>query len=177
MAVTCKICWTGCQGCGRKCKCGWWANMIGIANSMFDLWMAVPMIQNNISDIYSLKRWYTPVEIYDHYVNGVELPEKKGRVSTSHFVSQSYTNTVANFKPTPNPQPKCCYTREGERGTVTVWSRCIYCNNVKMYAPNVCPSYWLETKEEHSNSEVVNNTANENNEADFNINTDNNEHS
>lgn len=171
MWVVCKICWTGCQWCGRKCKCGWWANMIGSANSMYDLGMPVDMIKTNIVDIYNLKRWHTPVEIYDYYVNGIDLPEKKNRVSSGEVVSQSYVNTVANFKPTPNPSPKCCYVKEGEKKTVTVWSRCIYCNNVKMYAPEVCPSYWLEKEiESHLNEQPTESTVEENNEADLNSN-------
>ena len=171
MWVVCKICWTGCQWCGRKCKCGWWANMIGSANSMYGLGMSVDMIKKNIVDIYNLKRWHTPVEIYDYYVNGVDLPEKKIKVSgDGELVSQSYINTVANFKPTPNPSPKCCYVKEGEKKTVTVWSRCIYCNNVKMYAPEVCPSYWLEKEIDENLEEKSESTVEENNEADLNSN-------
>lgn len=170
MWVTCKICWTWCQGCGRKCKCWRGANMIGSANSMYDLWMPVDMIKKNIVDIYNLKRRHTPVEIFDYYVNGIDLPEKNIRNNSWEVVSQSYIHTVANFQPTPNPQPKCCYVKEGEKKTVTVWSRCIYCNNVKMYAPDVCPSYWLEVKEEDKKEQSKENTVEENNEANLDSN-------
>lgn len=157
MAITCKICGKGCQWCGRKCACGWGANMISAANSMYDLGMSVDMIKANISNIYNWKRKYTSVEIYDHLVNGVELPEKKGYINEGAEVVQNYVNTVQNFKPTPNPTPHCVYLREGEKWQVTVWSRCIYCNCVKQYAPKVCPSYWLKTDEEDKdNKDVLN---------------------
>lgn len=86
--------------------------MIGSANSMYDLGMSVDMIKKNIVDIYNLKRWYTPIEIYDYYVNGVELPEKKNKTNSDNIVSQSYVNTVANFVPSVNPNPKCCYVKD-----------------------------------------------------------------
>ena len=142
--------------------------MIGIANSMFDLGMSVQMIQDNISSIYNWKRTYTPVEIYDYLVNGVELPERQQSRYGEYKESKTFTNTVANFQPTPNPHPQCCYTRDGDTSKVNVRSRCIYCNSVKMYAPQVCPSYNLKTvdsnQEEENNILDSNQTENEHSE-------------
>lgn len=142
MATVCKICWTWCQGCGRKCKCGWWANMISAVNSVYDLGMSVDLIKENVNNIYNWKRVYTAVEIFDHLVNGVELPERKKPKMA--YVEQSYINNVKNFKPRKNPSNKCVYREEGDDRVVTVWDRCIYCNNVKHYAPDICPSFNLE---------------------------------
>lgn len=150
MWVVCKICWHWCQWCGRKCKCGWWANLIWTMNSLYDLWMVAEDLKAHQNDIYSKSRIYTPIELFDYYVNKVELPERKVKLNT--YVPHKTYEEVKKFTPKNNPNPTCEF--DNSNG---VWSRCIYCNSVKLYAPKVCPSYKLNDN--------------------LNSNKDNNEHS
>lgn len=170
MGVTCKICWYWCQWCGRKCKCWRGANLIGTMNKLYDLWMLAKELKAHQNEIYSKSRIYSPVELYDYFVNGVELPERNKKEQT--FIAQKTYEEVKNFEPKENPNPTCEF--DGNNG---VWSRCIYCNSVKLYAPKVCPSYWLKKNKEDENIQADTTSAEENNNVNLDSNQDNNEHS
>ena len=168
MWVTCKICWYGCQWCGRKCKCWRGANLIGTMNKLYDLWMLAKELKAHQNEIYSKSRIYSSVELYDYFVNWVELPERTKKVD--NFIPQKTYEEVKNFEPKENPNPTCVF--DGNNG---VWSRCIYCNSVKLYAPKVCPSYWLKKEnKEDENIQTETTSVEENN---LDINENNNEHS
>ena len=152
MGVVCKICNSGCQGCGRKCKCWYNANMIGTVNSLYDLGMDANLIHTNINDIYNKRRTYSALEMYDYYVNGIALPEREKK-STVMFTNNSYINTVKNFVPKENPNPQCCYIKPWEEGKqISVRDRCIYCNEIKHYHKGNCSMYNnLNNKEKDNN--------------------------
>lgn len=151
MWVVCKICWHWCQWCGRKCKCWRWANLIWTMNSLYDLWMLAEELKAHQNDIYSKSKLYTPIELFDYYVNNVELPERVNKAVNNYNPTKSY-ESVKNFKPKRNPNPTCVF--DDKNG---VWSRCIYCNSVKLYAPKVCPSYWLNVDDNNLDNNQNNN--------------------
>lgn len=136
MWVVCKICGKGCQWCGRKCWCWWGAYLISTVNSLYDLWMSVDIIKANKDEIYRFKNVYSPVEMYDHYVNGKERPEWKAK-KVVHIPQKTYENTVKNFVEKENPNSTCVY----DSHNVSPRDRCIYCNSVRMYAPKICKAY------------------------------------
>lgn len=138
--MKCIMCGTSYCSCKSKCSVCWLNNKdIYFINECINNWLTKEEAKANKGLLveYNKKVDSVTMVMYIHW----EIDDEKLQETVEHYKNKAIPERK---KPTynpmlgkPNPNETCKFPEWGD-----IWSRCIYCNNIKRYMKDKpCPQY------------------------------------